>query len=82
MMFYNFFVNSRECYALTKVLHAFHKILIFVEVFTINRNVHTRALEGDGEKPLRHEHLGCLLIRFFYCWFMMDVSEMQGSQTS
>ena len=28
----------------------------------INRYIHTRALEGDGEKPSRHENEGAFLI--------------------
>ena len=37
---------------------------------TINRRVHTRALEGGGEKPSRHDHEGppfiCCFIRFVF----------------
>ena len=51
-------------------------------VFTINRSVHKRALEGDGEKPPPHENEGPLLICVFYFWFMMDVSQRPGSQKS
>ena len=40
-------------------------IVCIVEVFTINRNVHQRALEGDVEPPWRHENQGPLLIRFY-----------------
>ena len=32
----------------------------------INRNVHKRTLEGDGEKPSRHQNDGPLLIRLLY----------------
>ena len=51
--FHDFFVFTQTCYALSKVLHVFDTIMIFwyVLVFTINRSVHKRTLEGDGEKP-------------------------------
>ena len=43
------------------------------EVCITNRHVHKRTLEGDGEKPSRHEHEGPLLILFFFVIFIMDV---------
>ena len=50
--------------------------------FTINRFVHTRALEGDGEKPSRHANEGPLLILPLSFSFMMDVSQRAGSPKS
>ena len=48
----------------------------------MNRCVHARALEGDGEKLSRHEHEGTLLILSFSFLFMMDVGQMPGSHRS
>ena len=62
----------------TKYFRIYH--IYKFEDFTINRSVHTRTLEGDGEKPSRHENEGPLLIRFFYFGFMMDVSQRRTSQ--
>ena len=35
------------------------------EDFTINRSVHTRTSEGNGEKPSRHDNEGPFLLFLF-----------------
>ena len=39
------------------------------EDFAINRSVHTRTSQGDGEQPSRHEHEGPLRIFSHSCFF-------------
>ena len=55
------------------------------EIFAINRSVHKRALEGDGEKPSRQEHEGpppYTILAKTKKTIMMDVSQRPGSQKS
>ena len=44
----------------------------------VNICIHTRTLEGDGEKPSRHENEGPLFIRPFYFHSMMEVSNFKS----
>ena len=61
---------SLKCYALLQILHAFDQFWYFdmFEDFIINRSVHACTLEGDGEKPSRHDNEGHLLFLFDVWW--------------
>ena len=52
------------------------------EDLMINRCVHTRALEGDGEKPSRHDNEGPFFLLSVYFGCAMGVSQRPGSQKS
>ena len=48
----------------------------------MNRSVHKRTSEGDGEEPSRHENHGPLLMLFLHVRFMMDARQRRTSKNS
>ena len=73
-------MNSVDCRQMFCYSICFAILLIrfcyFVKVddSIINRCIHNRTLEGDGEKPSRHENVDPLLILFFFLMLFYDGS--------
>ena len=62
-----FFFVKPKCYALLTFCTLSIRFWYFdnSDDLTINRCIHARTLEGDGEKPSRHENEGPLLVLSF-----------------